>query len=165
MRKTITGLLSGVTLMAGILLVVAPMASALEGKPLAFSKFTMQLTERTDEIPLGESPGEGEHYEFVNEPYKLPFTQAGGHPWGLTTTFEFATETNSAKLLVPTRDAKDVVASLPAGLLGDPMAVPRCSLAFVTSVTSETECPADTQVGVYHLSDSGGKELLLRYST
>ena len=31
-----------------------------------------------------------ETYEFVNKPYT--FTQAGGHPWALTTTGEFTTE-------------------------------------------------------------------------
>ena len=71
--------------------------------------------------------------EILNEPYS--FTQAGGHPWALTTTIEFASEeietregSGTIHVLVPTRDPKDVVVGLPPGLLGDPVAVPRCSV-------------------------------------
>ena len=48
----------------------------------------------TEGYTLEKIEEEGEHlYKMVNEPYKQPFTQAGGHPWALTTKFEFATET------------------------------------------------------------------------
>jgi hypothetical protein len=90
-----------------------------------------------------------EQYEFINKPYT--FTQAGGHPWALTTTGRLTTEgTTTPGQLAPTRDPKDIVAGLPPGLLGDPQAVPRCSLAKVTS-TAEF-CPSDTQVGVFTLA-------------
>lgn len=128
-------------------------AVALEGQPLEFEKVSLQLTERTQESLLGEEPGGHQRYEFVNEPYKVPFTQAGGHPWGLTVTGEFATEVGKNGNLVPTRDVKDVITYLPPGLLGDPMAVPRCSL---TQVTHGGElCPNDTQIGVYRVHDLG----------
>ena len=132
------------------------MASALEGKPFGISKFTMQTTERTEEITLGS-----EGHEFVNKPYT--FTQAGGHPWALTTTGVFTSEedTNPVQektLIEPTREAKDIVVGLPPGLLGDPQAVPRCPLAQVTS--GSVACPSDTQVGVYLLRIYGGHGLL-----
>ena len=70
---------------------------------------------------------------------------------------EFATEEDIGNVhesdVVPTRDPKDIVAGLPPGLLGNPQAVPRCSLAQVA--TSAELCPADTQVGVYALHDRG----------
>jgi hypothetical protein len=153
--------LCGVAPVLGVLLTACVPASALEGKPFDITKFTMQTTERTEEVPLGKALGE-EMYEFTNVPYT--FTQAGGHPWALTTTADLTdeeVEKTSEKghySLVPTQDPKDIVAGLPPGLLGDPMAVPRCPLTQVTS--SAEQCPADTQVGVYLLHWEGGKEQL-----
>jgi hypothetical protein len=151
----------GVLLMAS-----APAAGASEAKSLEITKFTMQPTAPTRIVPIGvgvKFPDEHEHYEFINEP--SGFTQAGGHPWALTTTVEFASEEVEIKKvteepfheILPTRDPKDVVVSLPPGLLGDPMAVPRCPL---TVALDNGECPASTQVGVYRAGIFGGKELL-----
>ncbi len=125
-----------------------------------FVSATLQATESTRVAKL---PGLENYYEIVNEPYKQPFTQAGGHPWALTNTFEFATESlGEANIfgevaLVPTHDPKDIANLLPRGVLGDPLAVPRCSL---TIVTSGGQCPTDTQIGVYHTLDESVKELL-----
>jgi hypothetical protein len=142
-----------------LVLLVAPVSVfASGGKPEKFgiAKFTLEPTERTEEKTVGGG------YEFTNVPYSRPFTQAGGHPWGLTTTVEFKTEEvttpEGSVAPAPTRDPKDVVTDLPPGLLGDPMAAPRCSLTFVTS--SSEQCPADTQVGVYLIHEEGGHELL-----
>ncbi len=122
---------------------------------------TLQPTAGTRVTKLPHSAGENA-YEIVNEPYMQPFTQAGGHPWALTNTFEFTTEATGANnegeiRLLPTRDAKDVANLLPPGVLGDPLAVPRCSLALVTSGKA---CPADTQIGMYRIHFEGVKELL-----
>ncbi len=116
--------------------------------------FTLEPTEKTEEVLLVE---EGSHahgsYEFINKPYSTPFTQAGGHPWGLTTTGEFATEMGPKGIPVPVHDVKDLITDLPPGLLGDPMAVPRCPLAQVTG--GGALCPADTQIGYYRVQDFG----------
>ena len=78
-------LVAGLTaaLLAGLLLLAAPAAHATGGQPLGIEQFTIQTTERTEEIYLG-GPATQEQYEFINKPYT--FTQAGGHPWALTTT-------------------------------------------------------------------------------
>jgi hypothetical protein len=141
-----------VVLLAGSLSLVASAAAAPEAKPFGISSFSVELTESTTENYFGE-----EQYEFINEPYRTPFTQAGGHPWGLTVTGEFASEQLLGTAMVPTRDPKDFVTSLPPGLLGDPMAVPRCSLTYVA--TGSNLCPADTQVGVYLVHIEGSNEL------
>ena len=47
--------------------------------------------------------------------------------------------------------------TLPPGLLGDPLAVPRCPSTQVTN--GEGLCPADTQVGVYGGLEGGAKLL------
>jgi hypothetical protein len=125
-----------------------------------FVSATLQPTEATR---LTHSSEGANYYNVVNEPYKQPFTQAGGHPWALTNTFEFTTEATGAANseseidLVPTRDPRDIANLLPPGLLGDPLAVPRCSL---TLVTSGGRCPGDTQIGVYRIRHNGVKELL-----
>jgi hypothetical protein len=167
-RRFIPGLsLSGiVTVCLAVmgLLCMAASASALEAKPLGITKFTMQTTVRTKEVPLHGGThiiSEGsEEYEFVNEPYT--FTQAGGHPWALTTTGDFTNEIvetpDGTHFAVATRDTKDIVVGLPPGLLGDPVAAPRCPLALVTSVGAQ-HCPPDTQIGMYRIIIQGGHEL------
>jgi hypothetical protein len=144
---------------AGALLALPVSAGASEVTPLGIAKFTLQPTEQTKEVALG-----GTEYEIVNEPYKTPFTQAGGHPWALTTAAEFTTEEvddsghAGKKVRVPTRDPKDVTVSLPPGLLGNPQAVPRCPLSQVT--TGRAACPSDTQIGVFVLHLDGGQHTL-----
>lgn len=133
-------------------------AEASEPAPFGISKFSLETTARTSMHSLGSGG-----VEIVNEPYVPAFTQAGGHPWGLTTTIELNSEEVTATggtkpAIVPAGDPKDISASLPPGLLGDPMAAPRCSLTFVTS--SSEQCPADTQIGVYRLTEGGGSVLI-----
>lgn len=126
---------------------------ASEEKPLKITRFTMQSTEPVT-LP---GPLTTENWGYSYKP--IPFTQAGGHPPALTTTIEFETEQVRSEAAregsahpgeeyfpTPTRDPKDVVVDLPPGLLGDPLAVPRCPLKHALS-TSEP-CPASTQVGV-----------------
>jgi hypothetical protein len=140
--------------------VVAGSASA--AGVFGISGFRIEAVRGTSEV---EAPAGSNDFTLVNEPYVPAFTQAGGHPWGLTTSIEFTSEmvasgTEPGKTVrAPTRDVKDVVVSLPPGLLGDPLATPRCSLTHVTSNSSE-QCPADTQVGYYLLEELGGKNLV-----
>jgi hypothetical protein len=161
---SVTRVLTSLLTIAVCLLTMAPVAGASEAKPFGITKFTLEPTERTIEKEVPSPPYKGIFFEFVNEPYKTPFTQAGAHPWALTTTAELTSEEvksskKNGSALVPTQDPKDIVAGLPAGLLGDPMAVPRCSLTQVTGGGSE-HCPGDTQVGVYVIRWEGGKEQL-----
>jgi hypothetical protein len=132
-------------------------AAGAEPKPFEITRFEMHPTAATNLIGFEKSKFELAGIE--NVPYA--FTQAGGRPWALTTTIEFASEkikrTGGVEGGTPTRNPKDVVVDLPPGLLGDPMAVPRCSLAFVISRNGEEHCPADTQVGVFIFHDNGGK--------
>ncbi|HEY3830425.1 MAG TPA: hypothetical protein VGL57_14625 [Solirubrobacteraceae bacterium] len=148
-----------VALALGSLAFSASAIAANEVKPFGIASFSLQLTERTEE---NQSEGE-EHYEFINVPYRTPFTQAGGHPWALTVKGEFSGEQVPIEHepgieTIPTRDPKDFVTSLPPGLLGDPMAVPTCPLTYVTS--SSELCPADTQIGWYVVHLEGTSRLL-----
>ena len=133
-----------------------------------FTSLTIEPVETTRIEPSpGGAFGKGER--IVNEPYKQPFTQAGWHPWGLTTTLELATEVwpvsgtaveqFGRNLFAPVQEPKDVVGDLPPGLLGDPQAVPRCPLSLATTASAGL-CPGATQIGVWRVRHEGNKELL-----
>jgi hypothetical protein len=167
-NATISSCVVLVSLLA-VLLFSPGAAGAVEPK-LGIKRFTIQTTEPTEEKQVVGPSGQPA-WEFVNKPYT--FTQAGGHPWGLTTTGEFTSEEflngggNGEEEEVPTRDVKDIVVGLPPGLLGDPMAAPRCSLTRVLEHTAYSKgfseglgfCPADTQLGTYELTIEGGHRL------
>ncbi|HEY5195338.1 MAG TPA: hypothetical protein VIJ39_15895 [Solirubrobacteraceae bacterium] len=74
-------------------------------------------------------------------------TQAGSHPFQLTTTLGL-NETFNGRAAGGL--AKDLHFKLPPGLIGNPTPFPRCTLAqFLTNLQGGgTACPADTQVGV-----------------
>lgn len=134
-----------------------PAMATGQPSPLEIETFSMTPTASTTEILNNE----GKIERFQNIPYEHPFRQAGGHPWALTTTIGFKTEeviSHNSGIVIrpPTRDPKDVVTDLPPGLLGNPMAVPRCSLTVISA--GESQCPADTQIGDYVIHWFGGKE-------
>jgi hypothetical protein len=87
------------------------------------------------------------------------FTQAAGHPAAITTELNFNARLKSFETpfgrnetLWPDGFAKDVVVETPAGLVGNPTAIPTCDLdqlAF-TSISSELHgplCSPSSQVG------------------
>jgi hypothetical protein len=156
MTVRVLRLVGGVGVLAGLLMLCAGSGNAMacggDGAPLHITKFSNVPTRSTS---LTEEKG---NMLVVNEPYGSAFTQAGGHPWALTTTIEFETEHECGyPPRVPTQEPKDIVVGLPAGFLGDPLAVPQCSLRDTFAVG---KCPAATQVGVYRFSFFGGKEKL-----
>ncbi len=88
-------------------------------------------------------------------------TQAGSHPFQYSTTLDLSQKmvyNPTAGRLVPAPAglAKDVVVKLPPGLVGNPMAYPRCSLARFSTYPEGAEfpnlCPLDSVVGVVTLT-------------
>ncbi len=86
-------------------------------------------------------------------------TQAGSHPFQLTTNLELEEEIKEEKLgqqIYPHSRfaagglAKDLHFLLPAGVVGNPTVIAQCTYQqFTTSVApSANECPADTAIGV-----------------
>ncbi len=77
-------------------------------------------------------------------------TQAGSHPYELTTAFDLNTVQEQAQAeggtegTQPAGEAENITVDLPPGIVGDPTAVPQCP-RVIFDVES---CPADTQVGV-----------------
>lgn len=77
-------------------------------------------------------------------------TQAGSHPFELTTTLAFTVLARevigASESLQASAAPKDLEVALPPGLVGNANAVPRCSQrAFLEGET--THCPLDSQVG------------------
>lgn len=83
----------------------------------------------------GESPGT-----------LTPTTQAGAHPFAVTTNIAVNT-VGEGEALRPDGSQRDATIDMPAGFIGNPTAVPACPRADV----GPGRCPADTQVGVVTL--------------
>jgi hypothetical protein len=78
-------------------------------------------------------------------------TQAGSHPFQLTTTFTL----NQNAEEMPAALAKDTTFKWPAGLIGNPTAVPSCTLGQFLAFRGQefvNACPQETAVGVAMLT-------------
>src|SRR4029077_3403119 len=74
-----------------------------------------------------------------------PYTQAGGHPYQMTTSFTLSTTTVPGGRPEPTdANPKDIRAELPPGLIGDPDATPKCAPYDV----AHADCSGASQVGI-----------------
>ncbi|MGH2628859.1 MAG: hypothetical protein ACRDHY_19650, partial [Anaerolineales bacterium] len=77
-------------------------------------------------------------------------TQAGSHPFAQAVTVAVNTKSSPDGEL-PDDNLRDLTVSLPPGIVGDPLAVPRCSAAdFVMEV-----CPLASQVGIADVTATG----------
>jgi hypothetical protein len=79
-----------------------------------------------------------------------PATQAGSHPFAVTTSFRFNTRVDPELGVIPDQETKELHIQLPAGFVGSRTAVPRCATASFLSVDEEglPACPDSTAVGV-----------------
>lgn len=102
---------------------------------------------------------------YLADPAGAPATQAGGHPNALYTSIELNSVLGSEEGFQPARPAKDLVFELPLGLVGDPLATPRCplgqlappTLAQVEATPTGSGCSPETRVGTVTLDAIGGK--------
>ncbi len=69
-----------------------------------------------------------------------PMTQAGIHPFGLTTTINANTKMEGSRE-VPDGEVRNLRGQLPAGLIGNPTAVPRCSEREFLEIDTELILP------------------------
>jgi hypothetical protein len=87
-----------------------------------------------------------DHYEL--SPFNedgTPATQAGAHPFELTTTLTLNQTTGRNPVALP----KDLSFRLPPGLVGDPNAATQCTMTqFISLVLQTNLCPASSVVGV-----------------
>lgn len=86
---------------------------------------------------------------YIAGPDGAPDTQAGDHPYELTTRidlnngFRFGPE-NPPFIATSIHDVKDVVVDLPLGFVGSALSAPTCTLA---QLSAEQSCPIATRVG------------------
>lgn len=85
-------------------------------------------------------------------------TQAGSHPYEMTTSLSFTTDADNANTDTPVAagSPKNVEVKLPPGVIGDPQAVPKCTFEELRIGINDPErgCPIDSQVGVVTLRES-----------
>jgi hypothetical protein len=83
-----------------------------------------------------------------------PATQAGSHPSEASTDFHINTLFTPAGQLTTSEAIKNVSVELPPGVVGNPQALPTCSISAFAQAGSGG-CPRDSQVGVIRLSRVG----------
>lgn len=92
-------------------------------------------------------------------------TQAGDHPYGVTTTIDLNTVFGSYHLADrgPAQEVKDVAVDLPMGFVGDPAAAEQCPQVDLTNTEGaigrgdfRADCPAGSKVGTVRLVWGGG---------
>jgi hypothetical protein len=114
---------------------------AAAADPLAVSNATPQFGVQNFEVWASNANGTTD-------------TQAGSHPYELTTAFDLNTLAESEtgdEGFTPAGEIQNLVVDLPTGIVGDPNAVAECP----RSIFDEESCPASTQVGV-DTADIGG---------
>jgi hypothetical protein len=72
------------------------------------------------------------------------YTQAGGHPYELVTSFALNTSSDATGEDATDANPKDLIEELPAGIVGDVDAIPRCTAAALIAF----QCAGGSQVGV-----------------
>jgi hypothetical protein len=83
-------------------------------------------------------------------------TQASSHPFNYTVSFNLNT---GADGLGEGGDMRDVITDLPAGFVGNPLALPRCPRQLFEGFLPE--CPPSTQVGILRILGHGTANGLL----
>ena len=75
-------------------------------------------------------------------------SEAGGHPYQLTTTIDLnsvpETDKEDGPVISSVQDPRDIVVDLPLGFVASTLAAPVCTLS---QLSSETHCPSDTIIG------------------
>jgi hypothetical protein len=85
----------------------------------------------------------------------VPDTQAGSHPFQLTTTLDL-NQSLAVGLTESPALVKDLRFNLPAGLIGDPNAVPQCTSGEFAEIRGVSNaCPANTVIGVANTTLAG----------
>jgi uncharacterized repeat protein (TIGR01451 family) len=83
-------------------------------------------------------------------------TQAGSHPYEMTTSLSFNTALDTAGKPNASGSPKDIEVMLPPGVVGDPEAVAKCTFQELRVGINEPDhgCPIGSQIGVVTLRES-----------
>jgi hypothetical protein len=89
-----------------------------------------------------------------------PVTQAGSHPFAMSTTVNFETILDEEGKIAPDEATKDLITELPEGFAGVPTATPRCSSAQFAQLITGIDgghapplpgCPNSSAVGIIRI--------------
>ena len=96
---------------------------------------------------------EFDRYALESASASLSTNQAGAHA-DVTTSFSISqtTEGGQPKAFALTRE---VEVALPVGVIGNPQALPRCTIAQLGNLPEESDCPIASQVGVTEIEVGG----------
>jgi len=86
------------------------------------------------------------------------YFQAGGHPYEVISSIILNAPAASDPVFGeywPQEAVKDLFVQLPPGLVADPPAVPPCSLEQLAGANGNSNCPADSQVGILTVFSPG----------
>ena len=132
----------------------APNEAFISGGGAPGASLKSPITISSEPVPFGLQSNE----VALEEEGGAPTTQAGAHPFQLTSTIVLNQLADIAPLQImgfkpevaAPALAKDVDVKLPPGLIGNATALPQCTTAqfFETVEGKENRCPADTAVGV-----------------
>jgi hypothetical protein len=86
-------------------------------------------------------------YEVESAAASLSSYQAGAHA-DFTTSFKLKAELGEGDVA----QTRDVSVDLPPGLIGNPNAVPKCTMAQLSGMVPPGHCPQDSQVGITELT-------------
>jgi hypothetical protein len=89
---------------------------------------------------------EFEKYALESVGASLSSTQAGAHA-DFTVSLVLTRKEGR-----PYANTRDIEVHLPPGMIGNPQAIPRCTVAQLGNLVEESECPLDSQVGVTEVS-------------
>ena len=92
--------------------------------------------------PPATAADEFDKYALESVGVSLSSSQAGAHA-DLTTTFVL-----TRKEGLPYARTRDVEVRLPPGMIGNPQALPRCTVGELGNTPGESKCPFSSQVGV-----------------
>jgi hypothetical protein len=137
-----------------------PVSTSARIEGLAIStayRYRLLLTTSGTATPVGEGEFstfgiESFSFRTTNDSGSEPETQAGAHPYELivkivTPTTEVEAGETEGGRISPTGSIKDLLNELPPGLVGNPTAVPRCTVREA----EEQLCTGDAQVGILEL--------------
>jgi hypothetical protein len=128
-------------------LLIALVSAASANADLEFESTGFKLNEHPAPCPAEEivlcKPSEQEPGAFTR--------QAGAHP-DMTVSFSLVSdpdaEVDGLPTPGPTESVHDVVVDLPAGMVGDPTAIPTCTMTELSNVGQPgSRCPPTSQVG------------------
>jgi hypothetical protein len=118
-----------------------------------------------DGLPFGIAPGCFDATVSADESGAIAATQAGSHPYSLTSKIQFNTSPDPVNgELWPSEQVRNVLVDAPPGLVGDPTVVARCTLDQLAGSLLHSfnpECPPASQVGVATVSASGCPEFCI----